>query len=74
MKALPFDEDEVIEKLEKLENDPSMKTESVYSPSATEDAHSELSFTERHLVYLRSHRHVNPNHYLSNLAIMIKKR
>lgn len=74
MKVLPLDEKELIEKLKLLEQDPTMKTESVYSPSATEDSDSELSFTERHVVYLRKNRHVNPDHYLSNLALMIKKR
>ena len=74
MKVLPLDENELVVKLKELEQDPTMKTESVYSPSATEDSQSKLSFTERHLTYLRKNRHVNPDHYLSNLALMIKKR
>ena len=67
-------EEEIIERLKVLENDPKMKTESIYSPTATDWPDSRLPFIERHLVYLRAHKTVNPEHYISNLALMIKKR
>lgn len=67
-------EEEIIERLKVLENDPKMKTESIYSPAATEWPNSRLPFIERHLVYLRAHKTVNPEHYISNLALMIKIR
>lgn len=67
-------EEEIIARLKVLENDPTMKSESIYSPAATEWPDSKLPFIERHLAYLRSHKTVNPEHYISNLALMIKKR
>ncbi len=67
-------EEEIITRLKVLENDPSMKSESIYSPAATEWPDSRLPFIERHLAYLRAHKTVNPEHYISNLALMIKKR
>lgn len=74
MNIYVLDEDAVITKLKALEEDITMKTETVYSPAANEWPDNRLSFTERHLVYLRSHKHVNPDHYISNLALMIKRR
>lgn len=67
-------EEEIITRLKVLENDPTMKSESIYSPTATEWPDSRLPFIERHLAYLRTHKTVNPEHYISNLALMIKKR
>ncbi len=67
-------EEEIIARLKVLEDDPTMKSESVYSPTATAWPDSRLPFIESHLVYLRAHKNVNPEHYISNLALMIKKR
>lgn len=67
-------EEEIISQLEAYEADPTMITESVYSPSANEHKDNKMPFTEVHLTYLRKHKNVNPQQYLSNLRIMIKKR
>lgn len=67
-------EEEIITRLKVLEDDPTMKSESIYSPAASEWPDSRLPFIERHLAYLRTHKTVNPEHYISNLALMIKKR
>lgn len=65
---------EVIQSLTLLQNDPSMKTEGKYSPDAVDWPDNRLPFVEIHLAYLKAHKNVNPEHYISNLRLMIKKR
>jgi len=66
--------EEVTTKLQSLQDDPTMKTVSKYSPTAPEWPDNQLPFVEIHLAYLRAHKLVNPTHYISNLELMIKKR
>ena len=66
--------DEVKTKLQSLQDDPTMKTVSKYSPTAPEWPDNRLPFVEVHLAYLRAHKLVDPIHYISNLELMIKKR
>lgn len=66
--------EEVTAKLQSLQDDPTMKTASKYSPTAPEWPNNQLPFVEIHLAYLRNHKTVNPAQYLSNLELMIKKR
>lgn len=66
--------EEISTKLEELQNDPTMVTKSMYSPTAMEYPDSQLPFVQIHLAYLRKNKHVNPAQYISNLEIMIKKR
>lgn len=66
--------EEVTIKLQSLQDDPTMKTVSKYSPTAPEWPDNQLPFVEIHLAYLRAHKLVNPSHYISNLELMIKKR
>jgi hypothetical protein len=61
-------------KLQSLQDDPTMRTLSRYSPTAPQWPDSRLPFVEIHLAYLRSHKLVDPAHYISNLELMIKKR
>lgn len=58
----------------KMLHDPTMITKSKYSPTALEYADGQLPFVEIHLAYLRKNKLVNPSQYISNLAIMIKRR
>ena len=57
-----------------MQQDPGMITKSKYSPTASEYADGQLPFVEIHLAYLRKNKLVNPSQYISNLAIMIKRR
>jgi len=66
--------EEVTSKLQSLQDDPNMQTLSKYSPTAPEWPDNQLPFVEIHLAYLRTHKLVNPMHYISNLELMIKKR
>lgn len=67
-------QDEIKTALKKLEDDPAMITESTYSPLATEWPGNRLPFVEFHLTYLSRHKLTDPQHYLSNLRLMITKR
>ena len=65
--------DEITEKLQALEQDPSMITRDSYSPVG-EWPNDRMPFVDYHLAYLRTHKLVDPINYLSNLELMIKKR
>lgn len=66
--------DEVRVELSKMQADPTMITNSKYSPTAHEYPEGQMPFVEIHLAYLRKNKLVNPSQYISNLAIMIKQR
>lgn len=66
--------DEIRTKLQALEDDPTMQTKDAYTPNAVDWPDGRMPFAEVHLGYLRSHKHVNPAQYISNLELMIKKR
>lgn len=74
MKTFSMPPDEVVAKLNALLDDPNMITLDAYSPDADSDANGRISFVEKHLRYLRTHKNVDPVHYISNLELMIKKR
>lgn len=67
-------EEDIISQLEAYEADPTLITESVYSPTAVDYEDGRLPFSQIHLNYLKKHKHVDPKQYLSNLKIMCKKR
>ncbi|HAC56256.1 TPA: hypothetical protein DCF80_02040 [Candidatus Saccharibacteria bacterium] len=65
---------EVRKKLEAMVANPDMITLDAYSPDTESYPDNRISFIEQHMRYLRTHKHVDPNHYMSNLSLMIKKR
>jgi hypothetical protein len=66
--------EEITDKLEQLQSDPTMNTKSIYSPTAIDYPGNQLPFVQVHLAYLRKNKHVVASRYISNLEIMIKKR
>lgn len=66
--------EEIRTKLKKLEEDPTMQTRDAYTPKLEAWPDGRMPFAEVHLNYLRTHKHVNPAQYISNLELMIKKR
>lgn len=66
--------DEITSELERLQDDSSMTTKSIYSPTATEYVDNQLPFVQTHLKYLQKNKHINAYQYICNLKIMIKKR
>ncbi len=74
MAAVAYSLEVAAEELRQLEDDPSMNTIGAYSPTALEYPDQIRPFSEVHLEYLRKNKHVNPDHYISNLKIMLKIR
>jgi hypothetical protein len=66
--------EEITQTLRGLVDNPEMMTESVYSPLAVDYPDNRLPFVDFHLLYLTNHKNVNPEHYISNLRLMITKR
>ena len=67
-------QEEITETLKAFVDDPTMHTNDTYSPTASEYPDNRVPFVEYHLAYIRTHKNINPEHYLSNLRLMIKKR
>ena len=66
--------DEIRERLQALQDNDQMITKGAYSPTAVDLPDGILPFVELHMAYLRTHKNVNPAHYLSNLNIMLRVR
>lgn len=66
--------DEVMTMLRSMEDDSKLITKDAYSPNAELYPDGRIPFADIHLSYLKSHKHVNPKHYLSNLRLMITAR
>lgn len=73
MKTFTITSEEVMERLENLLADPEMVTIDAYSPDTANYPSNRISFIEQHVRYLKTHKNVDPEHYLSNLELMIKK-
>lgn len=72
-----MNEEEIRETLQKMEKDPNFVTESAYRANTEAFPKNRISFTEKHLSYLKnlkSHPTLTPEHYLSNLRLRIRKR
>lgn len=72
-KVVFMDFDSVHEILNSMEQDASLNTKARPIKGLVTTADS-LTFREIHLLYLKEHPKVNPEHYLSNLKAMIKIR
>lgn len=68
-----MDEDEIKQALTLMELDSTLITNASFAKD-TLDPVSLQTFREKHMAYLKGHPKVNPQHYLSNLRTMIKKR
>jgi len=67
-------EEEVRAKLENMVDDPNLITLSAYRANTVLWPENTIPFVESHLEYLKNHKTVQPDHYLSNLRLMIRKR
>ena len=57
-----------------MEKDTSLTTVGSYAANPILWPDHKITFVEKHINYLKAHSDVNPQHYLSNLRLMIKKR
>lgn len=66
--------DESLIILQDMERDPSLITKDAYTPNVALYPDGRMPFVDIHMAYLKSHKQVDPKHYLSNLRLMIKIR
>ena len=57
----------------KMQSDSSYITKSAYRANADIWPDHRISFIDTHLAYLKAHPQVNPDHYISNLRLKLKK-
>jgi len=64
----------VQERLEAMEKDPSLHTtKSTYSANTGLYPDNQMPFRDKHYDYLLNHPGVDPDQYLSNLRLMLKR-
>ena len=69
-----MEETDITTALQAMETDKSLVTKSAYRANGDLWPGNRISFVQTHLVYLKGHPAVNPNHYLSNLKLMLRKK
>lgn len=69
-----LEDDSVREKLEAMEHNPQLNTQSSYSSNASLYPDGQRPFVQKHIDYLLDHPQLNPDQYLANLRLMLKKR
>ncbi len=67
-------EPEIRHQLQLMYDDKSFLTVPGYSIDTETYPDNKVPFIESHIDYLKKHPQVNPEHYLSNLHLMLKKR
>jgi len=65
---------EITQALQEMVEDKSYRTVSGYSIDTDTYPDHAVPFIQDHMNYLRKHPQVNPEHYLSNLRLMLKIR
>ncbi|PLS80555.1 hypothetical protein CYG49_04780 [Candidatus Saccharibacteria bacterium] len=70
----PLTADDILTQLQNMELDSKLITKDAYSPNAELYPDGRIPFIDIHLNYLRTHKHVDPKNYLSNLRLMITPR
>jgi len=65
--------EQIRKRLEDMVANPDMITVDAYSPDTETYPDNRIPFIDQHLRYLRTHKHVDPEQYISNLCLMIKK-
>jgi len=62
------------EALLKMEENPNFNTGSTYSANSEQYPDNLITFTEKHMEYLRLHPRTNPSQYLANLRLITRLR
>ena len=65
-------EPEVTQTLSSMESDLAYNTTSSYTADSTTYPTNVITFTQKHLAYLKKNPHVNPDEYISNLRLMMR--
>ena len=65
---------EFVEALKKMALDTTYTTADSYSSDSVLHPDNLISFVDKHVEYVLSHPGTNPEHYVSNLRLMTRKR
>jgi hypothetical protein len=57
-----------------MASDDAFLTGPSYSADAVAYPDSQIPFVDKHMAYLNSHPQLDPDHYLSNLKLMMRRR
>jgi hypothetical protein len=69
-----MEEAEILAALKSLEKDPAFITKSAYRANAVLWPNHHISFVDTHLMYLKARPALNPQHYIANLKLMLRKK
>jgi hypothetical protein len=67
-------EQEIVTALKKMESDPTLLTEPAFTSNTIEWPSNRMPFVTYHANYIRTHKLVRPEGYLSNLRLMLRIR
>ncbi len=65
---------DVVQTLRNMMEDEAFNTPSSFSADTTVYPDNQMPFIDKHRNYLNKHPKLNPEHYLSNLKLMARKR
>jgi len=68
-----MEEEEIRVALQVIEANPVLVTNSAFRANTEKWPNNTISFVENHLAYLKLHPKTNPQHYLSNLRLILRK-
>jgi hypothetical protein len=74
MQAFTMTDEEIVEILEAMEANPNLITRPAYRANAELWPGNTIPFVDSHLHYIKTHPALNPEHYLSNLRLMIRRK
>lgn len=69
----PEEEVHIVAMLTKLEGDKAFNTKGQYSGNTDKHPDNHVTFTQKHLEYLRRFPNVNPEQYILNLRLMTRR-
>lgn len=67
-------EEEIILALEEMEQNNNLVTDSAFRANTEKWPDNSISFVDNHLDYLKAHPKTDPEQYLSNLRLRLRKR
>lgn len=67
-------EAEVLTVLTEMENDKQYNTESRYTADTVKYPNNQITFSEKHIEYLRKFPYIDPRQYIINLKLITKKQ
>ena len=69
-----MDEEEIKSQLKVMETNPALVTNSAFRANGEKWPDHTITFVDRHLEYLRQHPKTDPQQYLSNLRLQLRKQ